>query len=339
MQRMTSSNHLQRHINRVFALIFITAMATAQASDLELGMQYLEMGQTEQAIEIWRPLAKSGNADAQFGMAVIYNDAMGVPQDYIEANYWFLQAAEQGYAPAQYNLGNAYKHGTGMSPDPNMAVIWWRKAAEQGFGPAEYNIGTAYIVGVGIPRDKSIGAEWYQHAAANGHPLAKAYLIENAIPENVAAEESTTAISTPKVEPAEPASVTPTTNTVTTDNISAEAQTPATPVPPTTENPVAVSTSCSEWLVRGTSNGYSIQLMANREQSSSTNYIRQYELADAVVCSYSVKNRIWHAVFYGQYPTAGETRAALATLPEAVRAGGAYPRRLKEIRQAVEASP
>ena len=313
-------------------LLTLALSATAHAGDLDLGMQLLEAGQTEQAIEIWRPLAKSGNADAQFGLAVIYNDAIGVPQDYIEANYWFLRAAEQGYAPAQYNLGNAYKNGTGMTPDASLAVIWWRKSAEQGFGPAQYNLGTAYIEGVGIPRDKVIGAEWYRRAAANGHPLAQAYLDQHAAPTDATPEQPADAVTSQKktipktVEPPpqQPAAV---------------AALP-TPTPPATAQPAASNDmkQCNEWLQQGLEKGYSIQLMANRELESSTNFVRQHNLVDAVICSYNVKNRLWHAVFYGQYATTRETRAAIAELPAAVSAGGAFPRRLQEIRSAVEAT-
>ncbi len=334
-------------------LLSLALSATAHAGDLELGMQLLEAGQTEQAIEVWRPLAKSGNVDAQFGLGVIYNDAMGVPQDYIEANYWFLRAAEQGNAPAQFNLGNAYKNGTGMTPDASMAVIWWRKSAEQDFGPAQYNLGTAYIEGVGVPRDKIIGAEWYQRAAANGHPLAQAYLDEHATPNTVTAKKPTVAVSPASAMPTkrstEPTPAASITSTNTTDHNSIEDQQPVVAAPTTTSElitadtsdhtQVSATTACSEWLMQGMENGYSIQLMSNRELSSSTDFIRQHGFADAVVCSYRVKNRLWHAVFHGQYATAREARAALAGLSAEVRAGGAYPRRLREIRDAIESSP
>ncbi|MBI5040293.1 MAG: sel1 repeat family protein, partial [Gammaproteobacteria bacterium] len=139
---------------RILLTLWLCSGAPAiHADDLALGMQALEMGHTAQAIELWRPLAEAGDVDAQFGLGVIYNDAMGVPQDYAEANYWFLRAAEQDYAPAQFNLGNAYKNGTGMALDPAMAVRWWRKAAEQGFMPAQFNLGSALLEGIGTPRD------------------------------------------------------------------------------------------------------------------------------------------------------------------------------------------
>ena len=330
---MKSLNGLNYVIGCLLTLALAAGIHTAQANDLEIGMQLLEAGHTEQAIEIWRPLAKSGNADAQFGLAVIYNDAMGVPQDYIEANYWFLRAAEQGYAPAQYNLGNAYKNATGMTQDPSMAVIWWRKSAEQGFGPAQYNLGTAYIEGVGIPRDKVVGAEWYRRAAANGHPLAKAYLDEHAASTNAT--------------PAQPAAAVPSQDKTVHKTIDAAPPQPATVAALPTPTPSAMAipatsdnmNDCREWLQQGLEKGYSIQLMANRELESSMNFVHQHNLVDAVICSYSVKNRLWHAVFYGQYATTRETRAAIAELPAAVSAGGAFPRRLQEIRSAVTATP
>ncbi len=151
----------------------LTYTAAASADDYELGRQALESGHSAQTIELWRPLAEAGDADAQFGLGILYNDAIGVEQDYAEANYWFLRAAEQGYAMAQFNLGNAYKNGTGMTIDPAMAVIWWRKAAEQDFAPAQFNLGSALLEGFGTPRDRAAGLSWYRRAAANGHPQAQ----------------------------------------------------------------------------------------------------------------------------------------------------------------------
>lgn len=338
---MKSHNNFRHYLAWLYVLMLSGAVSTVQANDLQLGMQMLELGQTEQTIELWRPLAKSGNADAQFGLGVIYNDAMGVPQDYLEANYWFLRAAEQGYAPAQYNLGNAYKNGTGMAADAQLAAIWWRKAAEQDFGPAQYNLGTAYLEGKGVEYDESLGRDWYHRAAANGHPFAQVYLEEH--PTNTTAPSSTTDA---KQISAAVLTAPPEIKTNTNGAQPAENLLPVTAAQ-TAETEQALSATasnnnsshCEEWLHQGSDKGYSIQLMANRQLDSSEDFVRQHGLVDSVICTYSVKNRLWHAVFYGQYPSASEARAALALLPADVRASGAYLRRLKEIRQALKVTP
>lgn len=315
----------------------------ARANDLELGMQALENGYVRRTIELWTPLAEQGNAEAQFGLGVIYNDAVGVPQDYTEANYWFLRAAEQGYAPAQFNLGNAYKNATGFSEDAGMAVIWWRKAAEQNFAPAQFNLGTALIEGVGVPRDAAAGREWYRRAAANGHPYAQRHLDEvaagksagNAAPSR---KETATPVprapvvaATPALAPSMP------TNTMPVPDTEPGALDDTRPAAPPTRNADATAAACADWLARSGANTHTLQLMASREIASAQAYVERHALDETAICSYAIKGRLWHALVRGQYDSAASARAALAALPARVRADGAYVRRIQEIRAALAA--
>jgi len=47
----------------------------------------------------------------------MYNEGLGVPQDYKEAVRLYRLAAEQGHAEAQYNLGQMYRQGLGVPQD------------------------------------------------------------------------------------------------------------------------------------------------------------------------------------------------------------------------------
>lgn len=53
---------------------------------------------------------RAGQADAQYRLGLMYEDHLGVPQDYQQAYAWFLKAAEQGQADAQYRLGLMYEN-------------------------------------------------------------------------------------------------------------------------------------------------------------------------------------------------------------------------------------
>ena len=46
-------------------------------------------------------LAKRGNSDAQFNVAMTYQDGTDLPQNYEKAIYWYRKAAHQGHAVAQ----------------------------------------------------------------------------------------------------------------------------------------------------------------------------------------------------------------------------------------------
>jgi hypothetical protein len=56
------------------------------------------------ALKWFKLAAKQGNARAQHNLGVMYNEGMGVPQDYQTALKWYRLAAKQGNAYAQYNL-------------------------------------------------------------------------------------------------------------------------------------------------------------------------------------------------------------------------------------------
>jgi TPR repeat protein len=148
------------------------SMAHADNAVLEQGRQAYSRGEFAAAIELWRPLAEQGNAEAQFAMGTVFYTGSGVAPDYAESSYWYHRSAEQGFAAAQYNLGNAYKRGEGVNQNDRMAVNWWQKAADQGFAPAQFNLASAYHEGVGILQDDERAMALYQQAAENGHQAA-----------------------------------------------------------------------------------------------------------------------------------------------------------------------
>ncbi len=89
-------------------------------------------GDYSTALREWRPLAKQGNAVAQYNLGVMYEAGLGVPQDYAEAVKWYRKAGEQGVVKAQYNLGEMYSKGLGVPQDYAWTVKWYREPAETG---------------------------------------------------------------------------------------------------------------------------------------------------------------------------------------------------------------
>ena len=57
------------------------------------------------SLEQIRKLADEGNAEAQYKLGRMYEEGLGLPQDYKEAAKWYLKAAEKGNAQAQYKMG------------------------------------------------------------------------------------------------------------------------------------------------------------------------------------------------------------------------------------------
>ncbi|MBK9013837.1 MAG: sel1 repeat family protein [Saprospiraceae bacterium] len=55
---------------------------------------------------------------------------MGAGINYEKAVEWYTMSAKQGYLEAQNNLGLMYQQGLGVKQDYNIAFKWFIKAAE-----------------------------------------------------------------------------------------------------------------------------------------------------------------------------------------------------------------
>ncbi|HWB49370.1 MAG TPA: tetratricopeptide repeat protein [Stellaceae bacterium] len=112
--------------------------------------------------------AKTGDANAQLELAILYAKGEGVKQDYATAATWFRAAADQGLARAQYDLGVLYERGRGVPLDLTQASNWYLKAAQGGQPLAQYNLAVCYTKGQGIRQDLPEAALWYRRAATQG---------------------------------------------------------------------------------------------------------------------------------------------------------------------------
>ena len=65
---------------------------------------------------------KQGEANAQFNLAVCYEDGIGVEKDEQKAVEWYKKAAKQGDVKAQNNLALCYEDGIGVEKDEKQAV-------------------------------------------------------------------------------------------------------------------------------------------------------------------------------------------------------------------------
>ena len=116
--------------------------------------------------------ATSGEAVAQYELAVKYQNGDGVSRNDGRAFEWFRKAAEQGNPAAQNALGIAYSTGAGTAQDKEEALRWYQKAAQQGYAAALFNVGTAYYNGDGTARDLIKAYAWFLLAKEAGNTPA-----------------------------------------------------------------------------------------------------------------------------------------------------------------------
>lgn len=90
--------------------------------------------------------------------------------DFAEAYCIMRPLAESGDADAQYNIGWMYMNGYGLRVNDNLALKWWNKASIQGHTDASFSIGMLYSLGDGeVAKDSKKAIDYYLLAAKAGH--------------------------------------------------------------------------------------------------------------------------------------------------------------------------
>ena len=105
-------------------IIFIGSAGVSASADFQKGLTAYKSKDYATALRELKPLAKQGDADAQYYLGKMYDKGQGVPQNDKTAVKWFKLAAEQGHDGAQNNLGAMYEEGQGVKQDLVYAHIW-----------------------------------------------------------------------------------------------------------------------------------------------------------------------------------------------------------------------
>lgn len=116
--------------------------------------------------------AAFGNAEAQYQLALRYQDGTGTPQNLPKAIELFTKAAEQNHAKALHSLGFLYLKGIGVAVDYKKALIYFEKAASLNFDVAIFNLGKMHEDGFGTEKNYAKAFSLYEQAAALGNNQA-----------------------------------------------------------------------------------------------------------------------------------------------------------------------
>lgn len=111
----------------VLCIVFFSTFALA---DIEEARDAMEANQFDQAMQMLRPAANAGNADAEELIGIMYAMGLGVTQDDRRAFEWYLRSAMKGHAGAQSGVGWYYEVGRGLpSIDLVRAYMWYTLSA------------------------------------------------------------------------------------------------------------------------------------------------------------------------------------------------------------------
>jgi TPR repeat protein len=172
-----------------------------EQAELDGYAHFLSMTSTE--LKEFVSKAESGDAEAQYWVAVDSESGLRLKMDSQKATQWLLKSAEGGFAPAQRKYGLMFAHsnppvgkqwllaaaeqgdaeaqmwlgaadeeGWFDAIDAQGALKWYRMAAEAGQVDAQMLLGNRYELGHGVEQDYAVAADWYRKAAEHVLPLS-----------------------------------------------------------------------------------------------------------------------------------------------------------------------
>ena len=105
-------------------------VAAPASANMEEARDLLEAGDFEAARDLLHLYARSGNADAEELIGVMYALGLGVERDDVRAFDWYLRSSLKGHPGAQSGLGWYYEVGRGI-PEPDLvrAYLWYALSA------------------------------------------------------------------------------------------------------------------------------------------------------------------------------------------------------------------
>lgn len=92
----------------------------------------LSFEQAQKLINMFKPRAIKGDANAQFIYAAVLFDTARYQADYQEAAKWFTRAANQNHIHSLQMLYNMHYHGLGIRKDRHRAMEYLERAAYLG---------------------------------------------------------------------------------------------------------------------------------------------------------------------------------------------------------------
>jgi len=152
----------------------LAAAALAAQPGVDEGISAATNGRAAEAVAIWKPLARTGDPEAQYRLAEAYQIGRGVPVDLRRARELYGRAARQCHAPAQASLA-LLDLAAGRR---EAALRLFRQAAANNEPRALAFYGLALFNGDGIPVDRRRGYALVQRSAALGWTDARATLSE-----------------------------------------------------------------------------------------------------------------------------------------------------------------
>ena len=136
----------------------------------EMGKNYTDKGNSEEAEKWYRKAAEKGHREAQYTLGCMYKHSNGT-----EAVNWLLNLSKSNdtlySAKANYQLGKIYFHGLGgISQNYYNAFMYFKMASDMGCKEAMYYLGNCYEYGRGTAKNIPFAKDYYKKSGYNHLP-------------------------------------------------------------------------------------------------------------------------------------------------------------------------
>lgn len=142
----------------------MTEAITDRDMELSSGIAAFEAKQFSRSVGLLGPLAEAGEPEAQYRVAIMAQNGLGMVENPMQAYKHMRAAAEAGLGVAQHGLGFMYMEGECVEKDAAKAVVWFTKAAEQGLAGSQTTLAMLYEEGRGVDKDPELARHWYHRA-------------------------------------------------------------------------------------------------------------------------------------------------------------------------------
>jgi len=139
----------------------------------QLGRSYFSAKQYVKAVNKFQLAQNGGYTHATISLAFLYENGLGVNQDYKEAAKLYKIAAKKENLLATTMLAFLYYEGQGVGQDYKEAARLLKFASDKGDANAAYGLGLMYTEGKGVLKDYNQAAQLFKFASDNGVAGAK----------------------------------------------------------------------------------------------------------------------------------------------------------------------
>ncbi len=144
-----------------------------QHSALEIAIQQYKDGKYKDAFHLFLPLAKKGNAKAQFYIGNMFYFGKGLKKDDSKAFALFRLAARKNLSAAHNNLSTCYFYGIGTAKDAKKGLTYLQIASLEGQPVALLRLGSLYYNGDSVGKNHLLAFYCFQKAAEKNNPQAQ----------------------------------------------------------------------------------------------------------------------------------------------------------------------